>query len=143
MPRVDLETAPKVFAFVHEAVLAGLVRSCHDLSEGGLAVAAAEMSFAGELGLEMDLAPQAAAFGIEDAATLLFAESNSRFLMEVPPEHAAEFTALAQRIAGGDMCIEVGSVADHHQVRIAHVSHGLIDAAWSRLKSAWQQPLIR
>ena len=35
---------------MHEAIHAGFVRACHDLSEGGLAVAAAEMAFAGGLG---------------------------------------------------------------------------------------------
>ena len=146
VPRVDLDHAPSIFRLIHEAIVAGLVRSCHDLSEGGLAAAAAEMSFAGELGLEIDLAPQAAAFGIEDAATLLFAESNTRFLVEVPAELAAEFVALAQRNAGSPagLCIEVGQVADHEQLRITDGSRGLlIDAAWSELKAAWQRPLIR
>ena len=47
---VDLELAPRLFRGVHEAMLRGLVRACHDLSEGGLAVAAAEMAFAGGIG---------------------------------------------------------------------------------------------
>ena len=57
---------------------------CHDLSEGGLAVAAAEMAFAGGLGLELELAPLRSASGLEDPAVLLFSESNTRFLIEVP-----------------------------------------------------------
>jgi len=52
VPHVDLEQAPKIFAAVHRAISSGLVRSCHDLSEGGLATAAAEMAFAGGLGVE-------------------------------------------------------------------------------------------
>ena len=47
VPKVDLELAPQVFAAVHAAITNGLVRACHDLSEGGLAVAIAEMAFAG------------------------------------------------------------------------------------------------
>src|SRR5438876_369518 len=42
VPTVDLALAPRLFARVHEAIRRGLVRSCHDLSEGGLAVALAE-----------------------------------------------------------------------------------------------------
>ncbi|MEI7688520.1 MAG: AIR synthase-related protein, partial [Planctomycetota bacterium] len=52
-PSVDLAFAPKVYAKVYEAIRAGLVRSCHDLSEGGLAVAVAEMAFAGEVGADV------------------------------------------------------------------------------------------
>ena len=42
--------AKRTFAAVHAAIDAGLVRACHDLSEGGLAVALAEMAFAGGFG---------------------------------------------------------------------------------------------
>jgi phosphoribosylformylglycinamidine synthase len=49
VPRPDLAVAPAHFRkSEHGAITAGLVRSCHDLSEGGLAVAAAEMAFAGD-----------------------------------------------------------------------------------------------
>ena len=44
------DVAKRTFAALHRAISAGLVRACHDLSEGGLAVAAAEMAFAGGLG---------------------------------------------------------------------------------------------
>ena len=50
VPTVDPAQAPTTFAAVHAAIRGGLVRACHDLSEGGLAVAAAEMAFAGGLG---------------------------------------------------------------------------------------------
>ena len=52
MPKLDPLVAKKTFAAIHFAIHAGLVRSCHDLSEGGLAVAVAEMAFAGGLGAE-------------------------------------------------------------------------------------------
>ena len=50
VPRVDPARAPSLFRGLHGAISAGLVRSCHDLSEGGLAVALAEMALAGGLG---------------------------------------------------------------------------------------------
>ncbi len=46
VPQVDLQLALQIFRAVHQAISRGLVRACHDLSEGGLAVAAAEMAFA-------------------------------------------------------------------------------------------------
>ena len=47
VPTVDADVARETFAAMHRAIRAGLVRACHDLSEGGLAVAVAEMAFAG------------------------------------------------------------------------------------------------
>jgi len=53
VPKVDLQLAPRVFAAVHRAITEGLIRSCHDLSEGGLAVSLAEMAFAGGIGADV------------------------------------------------------------------------------------------
>jgi hypothetical protein len=55
VPKVDAELAARTFAAVHQAIVAGTVRACHDLSEGGLAVALAEMAFAGGLGAQVRL----------------------------------------------------------------------------------------
>jgi phosphoribosylformylglycinamidine synthase len=82
---VNLELAPPLMAALHHAIDSGLVRACHDLSEGGLAVAAAEMAFAGGLGLDLTLPGNLA------AAVALFSESPSRFLAEVHPDRAAAF----------------------------------------------------
>ena len=71
--------APARYRALHAALATGRVRACHDLSEGGLAVASAEMAIAGRLGVRIDTLPHA------DIATGLFAESNSRFLCEVAP----------------------------------------------------------
>ena len=87
VPAVDMLIAPRVFRALHSAIQRGLVRSCHDLSEGGLAVAVAEMSFAGGIGADITQTPA------EPDVVALFAESPSRFLVEVRPQHAAEFEA--------------------------------------------------
>jgi len=88
VPRPDLEHAPLLFRKLHSAMKLGYLHACHDLSEGGLAVAAAEMCLAGELGVDIDLTavdvpelPQ----GYDRDATLLFSESCTRFLVEVEP----------------------------------------------------------
>ena len=59
-----------------------LVKACHDLSEGGLIAAAAEMAFGGDLGIAIDLAP------IKDLRTdhKIFSESNGRWLIEAEPK---------------------------------------------------------
>ncbi|MDP6988407.1 MAG: phosphoribosylformylglycinamidine synthase subunit PurL [Planctomycetota bacterium] len=96
VPAPDLARAPALLRTLHGALAAGCARACHDLSEGGLAVAAAEMAFAGDLGLALDLSAVGAlepgGAGDPDA-TLLFSESTTRFLVEVEP--AAEERWLA------------------------------------------------
>ena len=72
--------APARYRRLHAAMRAGLVRSCHDVSEGGLAVALAELCIAGRLGIAVQSLPH------DDPATALFAESTGRFVVEVRPE---------------------------------------------------------
>lgn len=78
------DNAPAVYRALHQAILQGLVRSCHDLSEGGLAVAAAEMCIGGRLGLTMELEA-------EDTLRTLFGETNGSLLVEVQPGDTAAF----------------------------------------------------
>jgi len=80
--------APARYRALHHAILAGLVASCHDVSEGGLAVALAEMCIGGRLGVAVATLPHA------DLATALFAESTGRLLVEVAPEHLDTFLNL-------------------------------------------------
>lgn len=98
VPRPELVLSPRLLRAVHGTLAHGLVLACHDLSEGGLGPAAAEMAFAGGLGLEIELkqvdlaAPEAAESNANDADTVaLFSESATRFLVEVAPENAREF----------------------------------------------------
>jgi phosphoribosylformylglycinamidine synthase len=76
-PAIDLEQEKRNQDFLLESIESGLVRSAHDLSEGGLAVALAESAFAGgrKLGCEVDCDTDLRA----DA--LLFGESQSRILV--------------------------------------------------------------
>ncbi|MBI5760717.1 MAG: phosphoribosylformylglycinamidine synthase subunit PurL [Planctomycetales bacterium] len=137
VPRVDVDQAPRIFAAVHAAIRSGLLRSCHDLSEGGLAVTLAEMSFAGGFGADVSLQPLAAQSGITDEATLLFSESNTRFVIEV---EAGQREALLRQF-GNLPLVEIGHVTDSPRLRItSSIGHG-VDAAWSELKQSWQRPL--
>jgi phosphoribosylformylglycinamidine synthase len=138
-PRVDAPLAKRTFAALHAAIDAGLVRACHDLSEGGLAVAAAEMAFAGALGAKLDI--ENVCWGSSSAkhsAALLFSESNTRFLCEVPLSHAAAFEAKF----GGDVpWSRIGEVVNHSKLEIREGAKVLISSEISALKAAWQAPL--
>lgn len=78
---------------LHRVIGAGLVQSCHDCSEGGLAVALAEMCLAGGLGAEVQLqyAPRDPRAAHAPDAAILFSESLCRFIVEVHPDDVGEF----------------------------------------------------
>ena len=138
VPKVDLKTAPRIFAAVHQAIASGCVRACHDLSEGGLAVAAAEMAFASDLGLNLDLRHLPRDKGLDDDGLLLFSESNTRFLVEVARDRAKEFDKLV-----ADLPVrEIGRVTDTGRL----VVHGIgdtvvVDAPCEAMRQAWKKPL--
>jgi phosphoribosylformylglycinamidine synthase len=133
VPKVDLAAAPKVFAAVHSAVARGLVRACHDLSEGGLAVAMAEMCFAGGVGADITALPGE----LSDEAKL-FSESPTRFLVEVKPEDASAFEACF----AGVPVARVGTTLSDPRLRIAGANgEWLVWVKLATLKEAWQKPL--
>ncbi len=80
------------------------VLSCHDISEGGLAVAIAEMGIGNGLGAEIDLT------GIEeDVFVKLFSESNTRWVVEVPQSQVQDFISFL--ISKGCRVYELGIVS--------------------------------
>jgi len=141
VPQVRVEPARAAMEAVCRANRKGLVRSCHDLSEGGLAVAAAEMAFAGGMGLAIDLSavPLDGSAALRRDDVLLFSESNSRFLVEVRPDNAAAFEAECN----GTAVARIGKT-DASSCFVATGLDGreVVRAELSRLKSAWQTPLF-
>jgi phosphoribosylformylglycinamidine synthase len=138
VPIVDLDQAPKIFAAMHKAISGDLVESCHDLSEGGLAVSAAEMAFAGGLGVTLNLAALSETSDISSDAVLLFSESNTRFLVEVSEENAAAFAEALSELP----CVEVGMVNDGEQCLVVGTSgQTVIESSIEELRQVWKQPL--
>jgi phosphoribosylformylglycinamidine synthase subunit PurSL len=135
VPKMDVQLAKKTFLAMHKAIYGGQVRACHDLSEGGLAVAAAEMAFAGGLGAKISLA-NIPSDGDLPAVSLLFSESNTRFLCEVRPANVAAFeTALS-----GIPHARIGEVTDNGKLALSGETP-LVQADLKSLKEAWQKPL--
>jgi phosphoribosylformylglycinamidine synthase len=133
VPTVDMVVAPRLFAKIHDAIRRGLVRSCHDLSEGGLAVALAEMAFAGGVGADVTKVPG----DLSDEA-ILFSESPTRFVLEIIPTNVATVEEL---FAGLPIC-RIGQTVKESRLRIAGLAGDwIIWAALEPLKQAWQKPL--
>jgi phosphoribosylformylglycinamidine synthase II len=136
VPRPDLEHAPKLYARLHAAISAGLADAVHDLSEGGLAVALAEMAFAGGLGARVDLGAivlDALPAGYDADAVAMFSESCSRFVAEVSPENADAFEAAL----AGHPCAAIGHVDDSGRlVATAGDGRTLVDLDIEHLRAA-------
>ena len=135
VPTVDAEYNFETYQRMHQAISTQLIRACHDCSEGGLAVAIAEMAFAGGLGVNVDLKPLCERNDI-DSVSALFSESNGRFVCEVEADRCEAFEKTL-----GDRCCLVGNVNDTEQVAISNAETEWVSANLATLKTAWQQPL--
>ena len=138
IPQVDMKLAPSIFAAVHTSIERGLIRSCHDLSEGGLAVAASEMAFAGGFGVDLDLTQIAKHSSLPDPVELLFSESTTRFLIEIEPKNSKHI----EEVFGTLPLIPIGHVVSSGRVRATvENSQVVLDQDCAELKAAWQSPL--
>ena len=137
VPKVRGAKAKRTFKAVTKAIDEGMVKSCHDLSEGGLAVAAAEMAFAGGYGLELDLRKVPGRELVRNDF-VLFSESNSRFLIEVAEADSEDFEGLMK----GKVCALIGKVTKEQKL-IVHGLNGkvVVDATLESLRRSWKQTL--
>jgi phosphoribosylformylglycinamidine synthase II len=137
VPKVKGAKAKRTFKAVTKAIDAGFVKSCHDLSEGGLAVAAAEMAFAGDLGLEIDL-QKVPGKELSRSDFVLFSESNSRFLIEIAQKDKLDFESLMR----GKNCIQIGKVIKQQNLVVKGLNgKTVVDAPLETLRKAWKKPL--
>lgn len=93
LPEPVREPLPALRA-VHKAISSGLVRTCHDCSDGGVAAAVAEMAFAGGHGATLDLRALPGASAVQRDDALAFAEAPGRFVIAVAPKDARAVEAL-------------------------------------------------
>lgn len=136
VPKVNAEKALRLYRALHGAMGDGLVASCHDCSEGGIAVAAAESAFTGGLGMRLDIADIPASQDMP-AWRRLFSESNSRFIVTVSPENKGAFEA----VMDGNAFAEVGKVTEGDYFTVIDGDAVLVDLNIDELKEAWQAPL--
>ena len=137
VPKVDAIAAKTLFAAVHDAIDKGLVRSCHDLSEGGLAAAAVEMAMAGGLGMQLDLSE--ICVDKLSPTEAMFSESNTRFLIETTSRNADGFAALLA--SAGVSGYRLGTIEPNDQLRIIANDQAVLEIPVSEAKAAWIAPL--
>jgi phosphoribosylformylglycinamidine synthase len=137
VPKVRGSRARRGFRAVTGAIDSGFVKACHDLSEGGLGVATAEMAFAGGYGLELDLR-KVPGKGLRRDDLVLFSESNSRFLVEVSAKARDEFEGLMK----GKVCAKVGKVTRSPRLCVTGLAGGVVvDASLRDLLTRWKRTL--
>lgn len=123
----DLEHVHDYLSRLLKAEQSGLVASAHDLSEGGLAVAAAETVFKTELGLNAD-------FRALDKKQF-FSETPGRMLVSVAPENAAAFEEIMQ-----DDAMPAGEVAATQWLEI-HLADAELNLPVAQMQKLWEEAL--
>ncbi len=130
LPVTDLTRGPAIAKAIHAAMRSGIVASAHDLSEGGLLVAAAEMAFAGGVGLELD--PSKAADDDVPLVAKCFSEEPSRYLLEVAP---TDRERIARALAGIPHAI-VGTFVERPSLTM-RVGGDVAEIPLDRLRERW------
>jgi phosphoribosylformylglycinamidine synthase len=138
VPQVNPEKGKKLMDSLSAATGKGLVKACHDLSEGGIGVAAAEMALAGGLGMIIHLGKVPLGEKIIRNDNILFSESNSRFLVEIAPGDRERF----ERLMKGAALAAIGEVKKSGTLEIYGVNgEKIVSTLIAELKEAWQKPL--
>ena len=138
VPIVDAKKGKRIMQALSHATGKGLVKACHDCSEGGIGAAAAEMAFAGGLGMTVYLDRVPLGEAIKRSDYILFSESNTRFLAEVAPEDQSQFEEALKGIEYG----LIGQVEDNGKLTVyGRDDRQIISKNIDELKEAWQKPL--
>ena len=148
LPHIDYASVRRQIAFMLEAAKRGLLLASHDVSDGGLLTAVAEMAFAshGSLGADLNLPHDL--LGTFGPLEMYFAEAGG-FVVEVADEDA--FLALAAELELADREVTaIGETSPDARLAIDEGIHEQTDEGYSVsstlediavLRAAWSQPL--
>lgn len=131
VPEIDLQLLPNVFKTIHSGIEQGEITACHDVSEGGIAGAVAEMAFGGDLGVELGIDIQTR------PDFFLFNETAGMFIVEIDnPTIAEELFGDVPYMVLGKTTIEKNFTVNTNGRELFHLD---ID----ELKEAWKEPMRR
>ena len=139
VPHLDLVQGPANAHAVAKLISNQLVQSAHDCSDGGILVAAAEMAFAGQLGLTLNLSQVPTDRNL-DNVTAAFAETPSRYLLEISPEN---LDAVTRSLREANIPFaQIGTFNSSTAFTVSSDSTGTIfQSELEGLKQAWLAPL--
>jgi phosphoribosylformylglycinamidine synthase len=137
VPKVDAACALKMYRALNKAIEAGLIASCHDCSDGGLAVALCETAFAGSLGMSVNL-NSVTYQGKKRNDYILFSETASRFVVTIHPAAQTKF----EKIMAGNVLSRIGRVTADGLFQVKGINgRVVIKEKTAKFKEAWQRPL--
>jgi phosphoribosylformylglycinamidine synthase len=134
-PSFDEAESMAAYRRYFDLVKQGAILSAHDIGEGGLAVALAEMAFSGKAGLRIATDKMPVTGSGLTTAELLFGETPGRLLVEIAPEHVA-----AAEKAGLTI---IGEATRDPYLYISHNGTTLIDSPIDQLKPLWKDGLVK
>ncbi len=137
VPQVDLVPARNRYLALFEAIQQGYVTACHDLSDGGLGVAVAEMAIGGRIGAQIDLDRMPCQGDRLTTEELLYSESASRLVVTVKPEHRTRF----ERCFTGQTYAWIGQTVPDQELSFFREGRTLFTNRICGLAKAWQGTL--
>ncbi len=131
VPHIDMKKTALRFEQLYALIAQGIINACHDVSEGGIAVAVAEMCFGGQKGAVLDCAP----FADTRLDHLLFNETAGCFVVEVSRDRydQGHFDAIAHTV--------IGKTTDTSAIKVMNEKQVVCDVSLERLHTAWQKPM--
>ena len=140
VPKVDAGKFFKSYKLLKKAIDAGIIKSAHDLSDGGLAVSVSESAFSGMLGAKIDLRKVTRSSDLTRNDLLLFSESNGRILVSVSPENVEKFCEMMK----GSEYAEIGEVTSSGFLKITGLDGSVVvNLSISELKKNWKGLMSR
>ncbi|MBK8097638.1 MAG: phosphoribosylformylglycinamidine synthase subunit PurL [Planctomycetes bacterium] len=136
VPRVDPALGHRVLIGTARAIAARAALAAHDCSEGGLGAAVVEMALGGRIGVRVDLDKVPAPERLR-AEELLFSESQSRILLEVPPDRLGDLQA---NLRDTPFAV-IGEVTGGTDVTFVHGGKPCCTVSLGDAERAWKRPL--
>lgn len=137
VPQVDAVSAKKRYQSVRKAAQGKLMNACHDCSDGGLAVALAEMCVGGRLGAEVDLSRVPASPDCASPLEILYSESHSRFVVGVPSGNVPSF----EKVFAGQWMAPIGRVTDGGTLVVTNGGETIVNEDVEALAEAFKATL--
>jgi len=134
VPKTDPAVLRRSMDALREAMKAGLIASCHDISEGGLAVAVCEMLLGGDIGASIDVA------GVNSELRSdfkLFSESNTRWAVEVWREEEGRFEELMKEREV--YAAKIGETVGEKRVGVGDGGKELLNVSLEEVREAWSE----
>jgi phosphoribosylformylglycinamidine synthase len=138
-PMPNIAGAFGLYTALSKAISKGLVSSCHDISDGGLAIALAESCLGGQLGADISIDALPGAGKSMETARILFCETPSRFVAGIKAENVKEF----EDIMHGHFIEKIGATTKNPVLRIKRNETDIVEIIVSEIENIWKRRVLK